>query len=179
MIHKCKYCDYESVYRANVRRHENNKHGVQEPISQHAQLKTSYMQGYPQVQPVYRGQVAHQQPVHNEQVPYQQYVEVKNNQINKKEIKVEDVPLLVIRKTAHKDTINPMVSAIQNMNTSNDLRQRVRLKKINDLLPKKESASLQMKRRHKRKIIQDCCSTLSKIIKKLEKIEPPRRRVSD
>ena len=31
-MHKCKYCDYESVYRPNVRRHENNKHGVQEPI---------------------------------------------------------------------------------------------------------------------------------------------------
>ena len=30
--------------------------------------------------------------------------EVKNNQINNKEIKVEDVPLLVIKKPAHKGT---------------------------------------------------------------------------
>ena len=64
MLHKCKYCDYESAYRPNVKRHENNKHGVQEPTTnQHVQLKTSYMQGYPQLQPVHHGQVAHQQPV--------------------------------------------------------------------------------------------------------------------
>ena len=35
MLHKCKYCDYGSAYRPNVRRHENNKHGVQEPTSHH------------------------------------------------------------------------------------------------------------------------------------------------
>jgi hypothetical protein len=52
MKHKCKYCDYESAYKPNVRRHENIKHGVQEPTSQHiqepicqqTQLKTSHMQ---------------------------------------------------------------------------------------------------------------------------------------
>ena len=42
-----------------------------------SQLKTSYMQGYPQEQPVYHGQVAHQQPVHHDQV-----VHPPNTQIN-------------------------------------------------------------------------------------------------
>ena len=75
MLHKCKYCDYESAYRPNVKRHENNKHGVQEPTShQHAQLKTSYVQGYPQLQPVHHGQVVHQQPVYHRQVDHQKPV---------------------------------------------------------------------------------------------------------
>ena len=79
-MHKCKYCDYESVYRPNVRRHENNKHGVQEPISnQHKQLKTSYMQGYPQLQSVHHGQVAQQQPVYHGEVAHPSYMQ--NNQL--------------------------------------------------------------------------------------------------
>ena len=61
----------------------------------------------------------------------------------------------------------------------NDLHPRFRLKKRADLLPKKESPSLRMKGKQKRKIIQDCCSSLSKIIKELKKIEPPRTRLSD
>ena len=37
MFHKCKYCDYQSPYRPNLRRHEKNKHGFQETNSnQHA-----------------------------------------------------------------------------------------------------------------------------------------------
>ena len=27
MIHKCRYCDYESAYRPNMKRHMENKHG--------------------------------------------------------------------------------------------------------------------------------------------------------
>ena len=27
MIHKCRYCDYESAYRPNMKRHMKNKHG--------------------------------------------------------------------------------------------------------------------------------------------------------
>ena len=42
MIHKCKYCDYESPYRPNMRRHEKSKHGAQEPSShQHANANQS------------------------------------------------------------------------------------------------------------------------------------------
>ena len=69
-----------------------------------------------------------------------------------------------------------MTSVLQNKSTRNDLHQRVQLKKMADLLPKKESPSLRMKRKLKRKIIQH---SLFKIIKELKKIEPPRRRVSD
>ena len=105
--------------------------------------------------------------------------EVKNNQINNKEIKVEEAPLLVIKKPAYNATIkNPMKSVLLKNKTEqyiNDLRRRVRLKK----LLKKGSSSLQMKRKQKHKIIQDCCSSLSKIIKELKKIEPPRTRISD
>jgi hypothetical protein len=55
---------------------ENNNHVVQEPTShQHAQLKTSYMQAYPQLQPVHHGQVVHQQPIHHGQVAHQQPVQ--------------------------------------------------------------------------------------------------------
>ena len=35
MFHKCKYCDYQSPYRPNLRRHEKNKHVFQEPNSYH------------------------------------------------------------------------------------------------------------------------------------------------
>jgi hypothetical protein len=49
---------------------QNNQ--VQQPLE--PQLKTSYMQGYPQLQPVHHGQVAHQQPVHHGQVAHQQPV---------------------------------------------------------------------------------------------------------
>ena len=31
MFHKCKSCDYQSPYKANMRRHENIKHGVTQP----------------------------------------------------------------------------------------------------------------------------------------------------
>jgi hypothetical protein len=100
--------------------------------------------------------------------------EVKNNQINNKEIKVEEAPLLVIKKPAHNATIkNPMKSVLLKNKTEqyiNDLRRRVRLKK----LLKKGSSSLQMKRKQKRKIIQDCCSSLSKIIKELKIIDSLR-----
>ena len=42
MIHKCKYCDYESPYRPNMKRHEKSKHGAQEPSShQHAKSNQS------------------------------------------------------------------------------------------------------------------------------------------
>ena len=102
---------------------------------------------------------------------------MKNNQINNKEIKVEYIPLSVIKKPAHKATIkNPMKSVLLKNKTEqyiNDLRRRVRLKK----LLKKGSSSLRMKRKQKRKIIQDCCSSLSKIIKELKKMEPPRRLI--
>ena len=74
---------------------------------------------------------------------------------------------------------NHMISVLQNKSTINNFCRRVRLKKRADLLPKKGSSSLRMKRKQKRKIIQDCCSSLSKIIKELKKIEPPRRRVGD
>ena len=102
--------------------------------------------------------------------------EVKNNHINNKEIKIVDVPILYIKKPIIR---NRMTYVLQNKSTRNDLHQRVQLKKMDDLLPNKESPSLLMKRKQKRKIIQDCCSSLSKIIKELKKIEPPRRRVGD
>ena len=56
----------------NLKVHQRNIHGNQpnEP-----QLKTSYMQGYPQLQPVHHGQVFHQQPVHHGQVTHQQPVQ--------------------------------------------------------------------------------------------------------
>ena len=59
MIHKCKYCDYESVYKPNMRRHQKNKHGNQQNESQ---LKTSHMQGYPQLQSAQEVQ-QQQQPI--------------------------------------------------------------------------------------------------------------------
>jgi hypothetical protein len=80
MIHTCSYCNYESPHKWVVRRHMDNKHRnqniqnnqLQQPLE--PQLKTSYMQGYPQLQPDHRGQVAHQQPVYNGQAFHQQPV---------------------------------------------------------------------------------------------------------
>ena len=97
--------------------------------------------------------------------------EVKNNQMNNKEMEFEDLPLLDFKKTAQEATIeNPLIFDV--------LRNEVE-KEINDIRGRaqgeKESA-LRMKRREKRKIIQDCCRRLTKVIKELEKMEPPRRR---
>ena len=97
--------------------------------------------------------------------------EVKNNQMNNKEMEVEDLPLLDFKKPAQEATIeNPLIFDV--------LRNEVE-KEINDIRGRaqgeKESA-LRMKRREKRKIIQDCCRRLTKVIKELEKMEPPRRR---
>ena len=97
--------------------------------------------------------------------------EVKNNQVNNKEIEFEYLPLLDFKKTSQEATIeNPLIFDV--------LRNEVE-KEINDIRGRaqgeKESA-LRMKRREKRKIIQDCCRRLTKVIKELEKMEPPRRR---
>ena len=61
MFHKCKYCDYQSAYRPNLRRHEKNKHGFQEPNSyqlasnphpyEHPYLNNASQQPYPQRTP--------------------------------------------------------------------------------------------------------------------------------
>jgi|EP00090_Calanus_glacialis_P003031 hypothetical protein len=97
--------------------------------------------------------------------------EVKNNQMNNKEMEVEDLPLLDFKKPAQEATIeNPLIFDV--------LRNEVE-KEIKDIRGraqvKKESA-LRMKRREKHKIIKDCCRRLTKVIKELEKMEPPRRR---
>ena len=33
MIHKCNDCEYQSPYKANYRRHIENKHGIKQPMS--------------------------------------------------------------------------------------------------------------------------------------------------
>ena len=44
LIHKCKYCDYESPYRANNRRHAKNKHANEETFFyQHANVNQSWI----------------------------------------------------------------------------------------------------------------------------------------
>jgi hypothetical protein len=37
MLHNCKYCEFETAYRPHVRKHENNKHGLETlpPINMH------------------------------------------------------------------------------------------------------------------------------------------------
>jgi hypothetical protein len=84
-MYQCDYCNYESIHKYNVTRHEKGKHRQSsnennQQIHQNSnqlhrpcesQLKTSYMQGYPQPQPVHHGHVAHQQPIHHEQVAHQ------------------------------------------------------------------------------------------------------------
>ena len=97
--------------------------------------------------------------------------EVNNNQVNNKEIEFEYLPLLDFKKTSQEATIeNPLIFDV--------LRNEVE-KEINDIRGRaqgeKESA-LRMKRREKHKIIKDCCRRLTKVIKELEKMEPPRRR---
>ena len=72
---KCPKCVYESDS-WSVKRHLERKHkdhsttlnGINQVLE--PQLKTSYMQGYPQVQPGHHDQVFHQQPVHRGQVAH-------------------------------------------------------------------------------------------------------------
>ena len=67
-MYQCDYCNYESVSKFNVGRHEAKKHKLHRPWETSvptSQIKTSYVQGYPQLQPVQHGQVVHQQPPHH------------------------------------------------------------------------------------------------------------------
>ena len=129
---QCKFCNYTSIKKWNVKTHEKRKHSTKiENLNK----------------------------------------EVNNNQVNNKEIEFEYLPLLDFKKTSQEATIeNPLIFDV--------LRNEVE-KEINDIRGRaqgeKESA-LRMKRREKRKIIQDCCRRLTKVIKELEKMEPPRRR---
>ena len=81
MKHKCRYCDYESAYKANVRRHEYKKHG--EP----AQPPTSFMQSYPQPQSVHHEQVIQQQqPIYQREIPPPPHTQISPQQNDKTEI---------------------------------------------------------------------------------------------
>ena len=88
-----------------------------------------------------------------------------NGQLN--EVKVEDNPLLDVKTPAQEDPI----------------QQKEFEKEINHIRYKqqlnKDSTLRRIKRIENRKIIQNCSRQLSKIIKELEKIEAPRRRVID
>jgi hypothetical protein len=46
MFHKCKYCDYKSPYRPNLRRHEKNKHDFQE-TNPHQHVSNSHPYVHP------------------------------------------------------------------------------------------------------------------------------------
>jgi hypothetical protein len=77
-MHQSDYCN-EIIFKYNVTRPEEGKPKIK-IINKFIKtvrttIKTSYMQGYPKLQSVYRGQEVHQQPVHHGQVAHQQPVQ--------------------------------------------------------------------------------------------------------
>ena len=125
-MYQCGFCNYKSIYKYNVLRHEEGKHRqnsnnnnqnsnqIQQPLE--PQLKTSYMQGYPQVQPAYHGQVVQQQPVYNEQVDHQEPVyydkvdHTPHTQIN------PQTNVMVVRNQYLQNKVNELQSLLRNQN---------------------------------------------------------------
>ena len=94
--------------------------------------------------------------------------QVKNNEVNYKEIKVD-----VDHPTAQDTTReNPLLEILKNEaeREIDYIRRRAQVKKESDV---------HIKRRETRKIMKDCCRRLTKVIRELEKIDPSRRRMTD
>ena len=73
-MHNCNYCNYKSDRMYNLKVHQKNKHGNQQNESQ---LKTSYMQDYPQPQPA---QEVQQQLIHHRQIPPPPHTQINSQQ---------------------------------------------------------------------------------------------------
>ena len=66
----------QNLIKNNLQIHQNSNQ-LQQPLE--PQLKTSYMQGYPQVQPAYLGRVVQQQqPVYNTQVHHSPHTQINS-----------------------------------------------------------------------------------------------------
>ena len=91
---------------------------------------------------------------------------VKNNEVSYKEIKVD------VEEAQDTTRENPLLEILKNEaeREIDYIRRRAQVKKESDL---------QIKRREARKIIQDSCRRLTKVIRELEKIDPSRRRMTD
>ena len=90
---------------------------------------------------------------------------VKNGQLN--EVKVEDNPLLDVKTPAQEVPIQ-----------QNEVEKEMNYIRYKRQL-NKDSNLRMIKRMENRKIIRNCSKQLSKIIKELEEIEAPRKRVID
>ena len=90
---------------------------------------------------------------------------VKNGQLN--EVKVEDNPLLDVKTPAQEVPIQ-----------QNEVEKEMNYIRYKQQL-NKDSNLRMIKRMENRKIIRNCSKQLSKIIKELEEIEAPRKRVID
>ena len=112
-IHSCNYCNYKTDRMYNLKVHQRNKHGNHKNESE---LKTYYMQDYPQEQPVYHGQVAKQQPVYNEQVDHQEPVyydkvdHPSHTQIN------PQTNVMVVRNRYIQNKVNELQGLLRNQN---------------------------------------------------------------
>ena len=90
---------------------------------------------------------------------------LNNCQLN--EVKVEDNPLLDVKTPAQEVPIQ-----------QNEVEKEINYIRYKRQL-NKDSNLRMIKRMENRKIIRNCSKQLSKIIKELEKIEAPRKRVID
>ena len=90
---------------------------------------------------------------------------VKNGQLN--EVKVEDNPLLDVKTPAQEVPIQ-----------QNEVEKEMNYIRYKRQL-NKDSNLRMIKRMENRKIIRNCSKQLTKIIKELEEIEAPRKRVID
>ena len=90
MKHKCRYCDYESAYKPNVRRHEYKKHG--EPA-----------QSYPQ--PHHEQVIQQQQPIYQREIPPPPHTQISPQQ-----------NALVVRNQYLQNKVNELQTFIRNQN---------------------------------------------------------------
>ena len=104
MIHYCQHCDFGSSHKWVVKRHMENKHGVQKPISQQQQqLNTSFMQSYPQSH--HEQVIQQQQPIYQREIPPPPHTQISPQQ-----------NALVVRNQYLQNKVNELQTFIRNQN---------------------------------------------------------------
>jgi len=153
----CSYCPHTSSRKFNIYRHEKRKHSTQtEKLN--IGNKNNQMNNLMETQG---------KPKHSTQTQLKNIIleSLKNCQLN--EVKVEDNPLLDVKTPAQEVPIQ-----------QNEVEKEINYIRYKRQL-NKDSNLRMIKRMENRKIIRNCSKQLSKIIKELEKIEAPRKRVID
>jgi len=157
----CSYCPHTSSRKWNMYVHEKRKH-VAQTENLDIGIKNNQLNNIVQTQG---------KPKHSTQTQTENNVSnvLKNDQINNKDVKVEDVPLW---DSGH-------ASVKENILVSETEKEMDYIRYVPQLKKMKYWKKYALRMEKKLNIIQDCSRRLSKINKELEKIEAPKRRMID